>query len=88
MQTHGLNNIIYEKLIDLSTGDFTDENGFFLRSGTDAIVKYCPLNNKTDAEAITKTITASPYFVDPVLMRKVFRLVTSPDASFYAGYGV
>jgi len=88
MQTHGLLNIIYEKAIDLSTGDFTDENGFFLRSNVDARVKYCPKNNMTDAEAITKTITANPYFVDPVLMRKVFRLTTSPDAEFYAGYGV
>ena len=88
MQTHGLSNIIDEKLIDLSTADFVDENGFFLRSGTDAIVKYCPMNRPLDSQAITKTITASPYFIDPVLMRKVFRLVTSPDASFYAGYGV
>ena len=87
-QAHSLGNILYVKLIDVSINDFTDENGFFLRSGTDAIVKYCPLNNKTDAEAITKTITASPYFIDPVICRKVFRLVTSPDASFYAGYGV
>jgi hypothetical protein len=88
MQTHGLNNILYEKAIDLSSGDFTDENGFFLRSATDAVVKYCPMNNKSDAEYIIKTITASPYFIDPVLMRKVFRLVTSPDGDFYAGYGV
>ena len=88
MQTHGLNNIVYEKAIDLSIGDFTDENGFFVRSGDDAIIKYSPMNCATDAESITKTITASPYFVDPVLMRKVFRLVTSPDSSFYAGYGV
>ena len=88
MQTHSLGNIIYEKPIDLSTGDFTDDSGFFVRSGVDAIIKYCPMDNKTDAEAITKTITASPYFVDPVIMRKVFRLVTTPDAQFYAGYGV
>jgi hypothetical protein len=88
MQTHGLMNIVYEKAIDLSSGDFTDENGFFLRSNVDAVVKYCPMNNKTDAEAITKTIEASAYFVDPVIMRKVFRLTTTPDAEFYIGYGV
>lgn len=88
MQTHSLGNIVYEKALDLSTGDFTDENGFFLRSAVDAVVKYCPLNNKTDAEAITKTITASAIFEDPVIMRKVFRLVTTPDAQFYIGYGV
>ena len=88
MQTHGLNNIIYEKLIDLSTGDFTDENGFFVRAGSDGIIKYCPLNCKTDAESITKTVTGTPYFIDPVICRKVFRLVTSPDTALYAGYGV
>jgi hypothetical protein len=88
MQTHSLGNILYEKPIDLSSGDFTDDHGFFLRSNVDAVVKYCPMNNKTDAEAITKTIDGSPYFVDPVLMRKVFRLTTTPDADFYAGYGV
>jgi len=88
MQTHGLNNIIDEVPIDLSSGDFTNENGFFVRSGLDAVIKYCPMNRPLDSQAITKTITASPYFVDPVLMRKVFRLVTSPDSSFYAGYGV
>lgn len=83
-----MGNITYEKKIDLSTGDFTDENGFFVRSAVDAVIKYCPVGNKTDAEAITKTITASPYFIDPVRVRKVFRLVTTPDADFYAGYGV
>jgi hypothetical protein len=88
MQTHGLMNIVYEKAIDLSSGDFTDENGFFLRSNVDAIVKYCPKNNLSDGESITKTIEASAYFIDPVLMRKVFRLTTTPDAEFYAGYGV
>jgi hypothetical protein len=88
MQTHGLSNIVDEKPIDLSTGDFVDENGFFLRSEVDAVVKYCPMNRSLDSQAITKTITGSPYFVDPVLMRKVFRLTTTPDAEFYAGYGV
>ena len=88
MQTHSLGNIIYEKPIDLSSGDFTDETGFFVRSSVDAVLKYCPMNNKSDAEAITKTIEASSYFLDPVLCRKVFRLVTTPDGDFYAGYGV
>jgi hypothetical protein len=46
------------------------------------------MNNKSDAEAITKIVTATPYFIDPVLCRKVFSLVTSPDTELYAGYGV
>lgn len=88
MQTHGLMNIIREIPIDLSTGDFVDENGFFVRAGSDGVIKYCPLNNKLDSEAITKTVTATPYFIDPVICRKVFRLVTTPDTALYAGYGV
>lgn len=88
MQTHSLGNILREVPIDLSAGDFTDENGFFVRAGADGIIKYCPLNNKTDAEAIIKTVTATPYFIDPVICRKVFRLVTTPDTELYAGYGV
>jgi hypothetical protein len=87
-QGFALGNIIREVPIDLSSGDFTDENGFFIRADADGIIKYCPLNNKSDAEAITKTVYGSPYFIDPVLCRKVFRLVTTPDTELYAGYGV
>ena len=87
-QGFALGNILREVPIDLSTGDFTDENGFFVRAAADGVIKYCPMNNKSDAEAITKTVTATPYFIDPVLCRKVFRLVTSPDTALYAGYGV
>jgi len=88
MQTHSLGNIIREIPIDLSTGDYVNEDGFFVRAAADGIIKYCPLNNKSDAEAITKTVTATPYFIDPVICRKVFRLVTSPDTQLYAGFGV
>lgn len=88
MQTHGLNNIVYEKAIDLSEDHFVDENGFFIRSGVDATIKYCPLNCLSDDEAITKTVTATPYFIDPVICRKVFRTITDPGTSLYAGYGV
>jgi len=87
MQTHSLGNIIREKLIDLSTGDFTDETGFFLRSSTGGAVRVCPLNN-LDSEAETKTITASPFAIDCTIYRKVFRLITSPDTELYACYGV
>lgn len=85
--TQGMMNITREKLIDLSTSDFTDENGFFLRSGTGGIVKYCPIGN-ADAEFIIKTMPTSASFCDPTICRKVFRLVTSPDTELYAGWGI
>jgi len=70
-----------------ANGDFEDERGFFIRSGTGGIIKYCPVGNE-DSEAITKTVDATPYFVDPEICRKVFKLVTSPDTEIYIGYGV
>lgn len=86
-QLNAKGNITREKLIDLSSGDFTDENGFFIRSGSGGVIKYCPVGNE-DSEAITKTVEASAIFVDPVICRKVFKLVTSPDTEIYIGYGV
>jgi hypothetical protein len=86
-QGFALGNILREVPIDLSTGDFTDENGFFLRSSTGGIARVCPKNN-LDSEAETKTITASPFAIDCTIYRKVFRLITSPDTELYACYGV
>jgi hypothetical protein len=85
--TKEMGNIIRVVPIDLSTGDFTDENGFFIRSDTDGVIKYCPIGNG-DSEYITKNISASSIFNDPEVIRKVFRLVTTPDTELYAGYGV
>ena len=86
-QTKTMGNITREVHLDLSSGDFTDDNGFFIRTAVDGVIKYCPVGNE-DSEAITKTVTASPYFIDPVICRKVFRLVTSPDTDIYIGYGI
>lgn len=86
--TQAMGNITREVKLDLSAGDFTDEAGFFIRTAVDGVIKYCPVGNKTDAEAITKTVTASAYFIDPVMCRKVFSLVTSPDTDIYIGYGI
>jgi hypothetical protein len=87
MPTIAKGNIIREKLIDLTSSDFTDEFGFFLRSSTGGVVRVVPAGNE-DSEAITKTITASPFAIDPTIYRKVFRLITSPDTELYACYGV
>jgi hypothetical protein len=81
-----MGNIQRVKLIDVSSVDFTDENGFFIRSGSGNI-KYCPINNKTDAEAITKTVEEQIYFCDPEICRKIFASGTTATA-IYVGYGV
>jgi len=80
-----MGNITREVLIDVSLQDFTDNNGFFIRSGAGNI-KYCPLGNN-DAEAITKTVDASAIFNDPVICRKVFSSGTTATG-IYVGYGV
>ena len=95
MQTHSLGNILRVIPLDISEDDFVDEVGFFIRSETDGYIKYCPMNNKSDGEAITKYFYASNIFVDPEICRKIFAAadlaVTSPPSaveSIYIGYGV
>ena len=72
-------------------GNFVDENGFFIRAATAGLLKYCPIGNKTDAEAITKTWGASEIFIDPEVCRKIIHVPTSPVSEatdIYVGYGV
>jgi hypothetical protein len=108
MQTHSLGNILRVVPLDFSNtsnipesnidagGNFVDESGFFIRAGTEGYLTYCPMNNKTDAEAITKYFDASNLFIDTELCRKIFAEVsfpvTSPEAevagNLYIGYGV
>ena len=81
-----MGNITREVAISVASADFTDENGFFVRSGAGNI-KYCPIGNKSDAEAITKTVDASALFVDPVICRKIFSSGTTATG-IVIGYGV
>jgi hypothetical protein len=83
---------------DDGAGNFVDEQGFFIRAGVEGYITFCPINNKTDAEAITKLFTASAIFVDPVNCRKIFSAANSnfpevsPEAEIAGdinvGYGV
>lgn len=82
-----MGNITREVAISVASADFTDEFGFFIRSGGGGDIKYCPLGNLLDSEAITKTVDASALFVDPVICRKIFHTGTSAT-SIYVGYGV
>jgi len=87
-------NITREVHISLASGDFTDKAGFFIRTASDGIIKYLPVDAYSeqygydDTQAITKTVSASPYFIDPVVCCKIFQLITSPDTDIYVGYGV
>ena len=83
-----ISNIHYVKQVDLTNGDYVDESGFFIRSDAGATITYCPLNNKSDAEAITKTIDGSAIFVDPEVCRKIFATGSPVPDDLYVGYGV
>jgi hypothetical protein len=82
-----MGNITREVAVSVASVNFTDENGFFVRSGAGGNIKYCPIGNKSDAEAITKTVDASAIFVDPVICRKIFSSGTTAQ-NIYVGYGV
>ena len=106
-QTHSLGNILRVVPVDfveqtptenfpLGSDDFVDEEGFFIRAEVAGYITYCPMNNKTDAEAITKYFDASYIFIDPEICRKIFAATdlpaTSPEGTaadvIYVGYGV
>jgi hypothetical protein len=76
-------------------GNFVDETGFFIRCEGEGYLTYCPMNNKSDAEAITKYFDSSYLFIDPELCRKIFIVTDLPQVSpaeaasgIYIGYGV
>ena len=74
-----------------SSGNFVDEGGFFIRAATAGTLKYCPLGNKSDAEAISKTFDASNIFVDPEVCRKIIHVPTTPATEatdIFVGWGV
>ena len=58
-------NIIRKKAVDVSSANFEDKQGFFIRATTGGVITYVPFNNIADSEAITKTIDSSAYFTDP-----------------------
>ena len=86
MSERSLGNINRSVPIDLTTQDYTNEYGFFIRSNGSGVIKYCPVGN-TDVEAITKTVDAQVYFIDPELCRKVFKVGTTATG-LHAGYGI
>jgi len=80
-------NIVRVVPVDLNDGDYTDENGFFIRSSGGGTITYCPIGNE-DSEAITKTIDASAYFNDCEVCRKIFAVGSPLMDDIYVGYGV
>jgi len=66
-----ISNITFEKSISVSGADYVDKQGFFFRAETGGSIKYDPLDND-DGDYITKTVTASVLFNDPVRAKKIY----------------
>jgi hypothetical protein len=85
MKNNSQGNIVRELAVSVASVDFHDETGFFIRSGAGNIC-YVPINNQ-DSEAVTKTVEAQVYFVDPVVCKKILKTGTTATG-IYVGYGV
>ena len=82
----GKTTIIHEELIDLSSVDFTDEEGFFFHCTTGGAIKYCAFKD-ADADFVTKTFDASDSYIRPVFARKIFKTGTAASG-IYAGKAI
>jgi hypothetical protein len=87
MGVNAKNNITRVIQVDVSTADYEPGGGFFIRANTGGLIKYCPTGNNIDSEAITKTIEASAYFIDPEYCRKIFSDGTTATG-IHVGFGV
>ena len=76
--------VVRGKLVDLTSEDYEDKAGFFVRSQDGGDIKYLPVWN---VEPITKTVEGSAIFRDPVLVKKIFKNGTTAT-NIYVGYGV
>jgi hypothetical protein len=80
-----MGNIVRSKAVSVAAEDFEDEHGFFIRSGAGNIC-YLPIGCE-EGEAITKTVEAQVYFVDPEMCRKIYSAGTTATG-IVVGYGV
>ena len=92
--TEGGTTIIKEKLIDVSSLDYVNEEGFFFHTTAGGIIKYCAKNDPdgvspqaVDVNAMTKTFNASDVFNNPVMARKIFSATTTATG-IYIGIAV
>jgi len=78
-------NIIGEKLISLTSTDYTNEAGFFFNAKTAGDVCYVPMGI-ADTGAITRTFDASnDYYI--VMCRKILKSGTTAT-TIYVGTGL
>jgi hypothetical protein len=80
-------NIIEEHAIDVSEIDYIEANpqGCFFHATVGGDIKYLPLGNKSDDEAVTKTFEASESYNNTVIVKKIFSLGTTASG-IYIGY--
>jgi hypothetical protein len=86
-----ITNITFERLITTGSPstlavDYVDKQGFFFRAAGAGNIKYDPVGND-DGASITKTVTASATFNDPVIAKKIYAVGTTATL-IYIGKGI
>ena len=79
-----MQHIIREKLIDVSSVDFENNQGFFFRSKDGGAIAYVPFDQD---ESVIITVDADEYFNDCRLAKKILKTGTSAT-NIYIGQGV
>jgi hypothetical protein len=79
-----MQHIIREKLIDVSSVDFENNQGFFFRSKDGGDIAYVPFDQD---ESVIITVDADEYFNDCRLAKKILKTGTSAT-NIYIGQGV
>jgi hypothetical protein len=77
--THPGFTIMHQEAVSVASEDYVNENGFYFYCTTGGNVAFCAFNDKTDAEALTKTIASGATFMDaePVYCRKILHTGTT-----------
>jgi len=77
-------NIIEEYAIDVSENDYVETNpqGCFFHATVGGNIKYLPLGNKNDSDAVTKTFEASESYNNTVIVKKIFSSGTTASGIF------
>lgn len=86
MITSPAGNILRELPCDVSQKNYENDDAFFIRANTGGTICYLPAGNEV-GEEVTKTIEASPYFIDPVQCIKIMKVGTTATG-IHLGWGV
>lgn len=83
-----MENITTEHLISLASTDYSNEQGFFMRSKDGGTIRYIPFDNAAgDADYVDFVADASEYFDDCRVARKILKAGTTAT-NIYVGQAI